>query len=335
MASLTRLRKLAPVMSVLVLLALLLAACGGGARQPARARDTAEQGMAAPAAPDSDYASGGSGATTQPGESTADQPASGQMPQLAPGGAPAGADPSLGRKIIINADIGLEVADAARARVELQRLADVSRGYIAESNISGSDDHGWTARVVLRIPQNNFSSVYNEIRELGTLREERQWSNDVTAEFVDLEARLKVLQMHEQTLMDLQSKAQKFEDWERLQSRLIDVRIQIEQIQGRMRVLNNMVDFATLNISLYQPPKGKEITPREEPSLGQRMIRAFQESARAVWAFAETLLVFLAAALPVFGFMVLLAIAVYLLVRAFRSRQGPGAPPPAPPAAES
>lgn len=309
-----------------LLLLVLLPACGGGSRaQKAADLDAAGAGsVSVQPAPASESVTQASPGSEQ--HAAADQVTSGSGGSEALPVGLSELDPSFGRKIIMNADISLHVADAGKARIALQRLADASRGYVANSTLSGSDEDGWTARVVLRIPQSQFSSVYNEIAKLGEMGEERQWTDDVTDEFVDLESRLKILRMHEQTLLELQSRANAFEEWERLQSRLMDVRIQIEQIQGRLRVLSNQVDFATINVSLYQPPVGAPAPEQKPVTLGQRMAEAFKDSAKAVWAFAEAMLVFLAAFLPVLGFLTVVGVLVYLLVRVFRRQRAPVGP---------
>lgn len=280
------------------------------------------------------------------GEPAYDQAAKGEStgggsaaPQQEDGGVqtPSLGDPSLQRKLILNADLGLEVTDARRAMGEIQRLAAVYRGYVADSQLSGTVESGWNARITLRMPAATFGEAYAELKKLGEVRNERQWTQDVTEEYIDLTARLKILQQHEATLVDLQTRAKTFEEWERLTYRLNDVRVQIESLQGRMRFLDNQVGYSTLNISLYQPPPGVDVKPAGPKTLGERMAEAFRDSAKAVWIFAEAMLVFVAAFLPVLGFLVVVGLVVLILVRSFRRRTPPAGPaggPPAGPAAE-
>lgn len=331
----------------LVLLGALLASCGGS-RQAQAPRAEGMAGRAGPSAVASDTAAS---APAQPaGREVKEQAARAGKPATAPappsegladregrpdgpGTGTVGADPAAGRKIILNADISLRVRDARAALSEIQDLANFNRGYVADANLTGSDEGGWNGRIVLRIPSAHYGNVLEKLRGLGEVRQERQWSNDVTEQYIDLEARIKILTEHEQRLRELALKASTFDEWLKLTQQVNETRIQLENLTGRLRLLSNQVEFSTLNISLVQPPPGKGEREGQSAPLAERMVRAFTESARALLQLGEGLLVFLAGFLPV-GAVMAGALAGILLVIRGVARRGAGkaAPPPFPPA---
>lgn len=334
-------------LTLAALAASVLAGCGGarsagppaGAEAPSRLAQ--EQSLPAP---------GGAPAPARPAAAPATPPAPAQPAvaadrppaaggKLAAGGAPAvgavAADPGLGRKVILNADIALKVTDARQALNEIQDLANFNRGYLADASLTGSDEGGWNGRLVLRIPAANYGSVMTAIRKLGAVRQERQWSQDVTEQYMDLEARIKILTEHEQRLRELALKASSFDEWLKLTSQVNDTRIQIENLTGRLRLLSNQVEFSTINISLIQPPPERGKKEEAAPSaLGERMAKAFRDSARALAELGAGLLVLLAGLLPVGAVLAALAAAAWILLRLLGRRSaGRPSPPPSPPTA--
>lgn len=330
------LRKLAPL-AALLLLGALLTACASGSKQAVRApvaSPAERKGMDA-AAPGSGPAQASAPQAAKP----ASQPASGQAASNPPGGGSGtgvgavGPDATFNRKIILNADVSLKVKDARAALQEIQDLVNFNRGYVADANLTGSDEGGWNGRLVLRIPSANYGNVMEKMRQLGEVRQERQWSQDVTEQYIDLEARVKILTEHEQRLRELALKANTFDEWLKLTQQVNDTRIQIENLTGRLRLLSNQVEFSTINISLIQPPPGKDEEPKPA-NLTERMARAFRESAKGLAALGEGLLIFLAGFLPVGVVLGAVAAAVIMVVRTVRRATNRVAPPPVPPPAD-
>lgn len=318
--------------SLLALVALLVTACGGSSRQSASsAKDSAAPALARGARPaESPTQLAPTAVSDQSGSPLGTSPTSMGTPP---------ADAAFQRKIIMNADISLRVENAREAMAELQNLANYSRGYVVDAKLEGSDEGGWNAHVVLRIPAGNYSSALASIRELGTVRQERQYTEDVTDQYYDLETRIKIATEYEQQLRDLALKAETFEEWLKLTQQINETRVQIENMTGQLRRLQNLVEYSTLNVTLWQPAKGVEIRP-EPKGLWDRMSQAFTESTQGVWELSQSLIVWLVALIPGLVFLAILAGFVWLLVLPFRrrfrsgsSRMGPPTPPlpPTPP----
>ena len=320
-------------LAVLALLAGLLAACGSGSRAAAPAAAPAPPGAtgAMPAEKGmSQDAAGSRNAAAPAAPAPRPAPTSAGSGPSAALGAPTGIDlAAYDRKIILNADLSLKVENARQAMQEVQGIANFSRGYASDANLTGSDEGGWTVRMVLKIPSGNYSDALDKVRKLGEVKAERQWSQDVTEQYIDLNARLKTLEEYEQRLRELALKANNFDEWLKLTQQVNDTRMQIESLTGRLRVLNNQVEFSTVNLSLVQPPAGAR---KEEPkpvTLGERVVRSFQASARAMVQIGEALVIFLAGFLPVGVVLGVVLGVVWVVIRAWRQRSPrPGSPPP-------
>lgn len=176
---------------------------------------------------------------------------------------PAAAEPAgVSRKVIYNAtlDLAVEGLDAAAARVG--ELVASSGGYIAEETMSGSPGSTRSQFWKLRIPVDRFDGFVKSVMALGELVQFNRTSQDVTAEFYDVEARIKNKQVQEQTLQKiLEERSGQLEEVLKVEVELSRVRGEIEQMQGRIRVLRNLSSLATLTLTLRERERFQPTTP--------------------------------------------------------------------------
>ena len=152
------------------------------------------------------------------------------------------------RKIVRTGEISVEVSNVAAAVGRVRALALELGGYVGSSE-SGSQ--GQSATLTLRIPADRFEDALAGIHKLdGDVLNEATREEDVTTAVVDLEARLKNLQASEVQYRALLTQAVKIEDILSVQTRLDDVRGQIEQLQAQDKELTGLADLATLTVTL-------------------------------------------------------------------------------------
>jgi hypothetical protein len=184
--------------------------------------------------------------------------------------------PQLGTDVVKTAQIAIEVRtdgfEGAFDAVSL--LSGRYGGYVQSSSTAGTKVRSGT--LLLRVPANRFDEAMSDLRDLGSVEGESVSSEDVSAQFVDLEARLRAWQAQEAVLLDLMGRATSIEATIRVQSELQDVQFRIEQIKGQLRLLEDRTAFSTIQVTLREP--GAPVTPsraeRERPSLGQAWDRA-------------------------------------------------------------
>ena len=156
------------------------------------------------------------------------------------------------RMIVRTVDMELIVHDTAASLESVRALVAEVDGYVASSH-SWHEEGVLAARLTIRVPAGDLETVLEKLRALGQVESESQSSEEVTDEYVDLQARPKNLELAEQELQELLKTRQetgKTEDILEVYRELTNIRGQIEQIKGRMQYLENMTALATINLTL-------------------------------------------------------------------------------------
>lgn len=291
---------------IALLLGVLLLGCAAKrAIAPGAPSPTTES--AAPRSADALSAGGGGGATEPAVPEEAKRPAS-------------------DRKIITSGNMTIEVRDLSKALQELARLVKQGGGFLASRNVTANE--AWRrAEVTVRVPADQFDRLHDGVEALGEVTHDEQQGEDVTKQWQDLEARIKVRQAKEQSLMRLMQQQASLSDLLEVEKQLWDVREQIEQAQGELRYLRDKVTLATLTISLNeQVPAGVgKIGPW---NLGFHVKNAVQVLVRVIKALLIALIY-----VVIVGVIVWLPL--WLLIRWVRRRpRQPRIPPPPPPGAQ-
>jgi hypothetical protein len=167
----------------------------------------------------------------------------------------AGARAPSPRKVIFKAELSVEVRSPADAQSKVTALVEREGGFIASAARDGADERPADVTLVLRVPAERFNAVLAEIRRLGDgKRAERIDSEDVTDEYVDLEARLRVQTRLEEQLLELLKTATTVEAALKVHGELANVRTDIERIHGRKQLLERDVTLSTVKVSFTAPP---------------------------------------------------------------------------------
>ena len=139
---------------------------------------------------------------------------------------------------------------------------------------------------------------------------------DVTLTYTDLKSHVEALQAEQEQLMKLMEQAKTVEDTMSIQSRLTDVRYELESYMSQLKVYDNQVDYDTVNISIQEV---KNETPTGELSIGQKMLNGLENSLRAIAESAKNLCIWFVASIPYF--VILFAVIFALdLIHANRER---------------
>ena len=106
--------------------------------------------------------------------------------------------------------------------------------------------------MVIRVPSSQFEVALGELKALGKVTGEEIAGEDVTAQFVDLEARLRNWEAQEAVLLKLMAKSTSIEDSLKVQQSLQDVQLAIEEIKGQLRLITDQTDMSTINLSMAE-----------------------------------------------------------------------------------
>jgi len=177
-----------------------------------------------------------------------------EPPAAAPTAGPAqpngGTDAAFndGAKIIRTGQLQLEVPDVTKALLAARSAIQGIGGYIGASQ-QYQDGEDTVATITYRIPADKWETALDALRKLGKELTENTSSADVTGQIVDLDARIRNLKASETALVGYISKATKVSDILDIESRLSDVRGQIEQLTAQKAGLDDQVAYATLAVT--------------------------------------------------------------------------------------
>ncbi len=155
------------------------------------------------------------------------------------------------RKLIYTAQLRLRADDVEAAAKQSRELTQKFGGYVsAETLTRGAGSRSLDQ--TLRVPQKDFDRLMAELEGLGRRVANKNVSaQDVTEEYVDVSARLQSKKAAEKQLLILLARAGNVRDLLAVQEQLRVVREEIESVEGRLRYLNNQIDYCTINLSLY------------------------------------------------------------------------------------
>ena len=156
------------------------------------------------------------------------------------------------RQIIAQASLSIEVQNVEAAVGQVRALAEGLGGFIGQLSSSGGPEHQQST-MTIRVPQTEFFTALERIKSLGTLQGEKVGSDDVTEQFIDLEARLQSALREERSLLSLLERANTVSEVLSIERELSRVRSEIERVQGQLNFLERRVELATITISLFPP----------------------------------------------------------------------------------
>lgn len=210
------------------------------------------------------------------------------------------------RAIIRTGTVTVEVESFENATTTLGDLAAERDGFVAgtERTVHGEGNRSWTSGyLVLRVPSENFSAVFEGARGVGTVESATSDTEDVTDQLVDLNARLDNLRAQRDRLRALYDRANETRDVLEVGRELSEVQGEIERLEAKQRSLRERVALSTLTVRLHEPRPDRPALERI-PFHEVGLITAFLESVDGVVVALRTVVVAAAYATPyllVFG----------------------------------
>jgi hypothetical protein len=243
--------------------------------------------------------------------------------------------PAVPRKLIRTVDLRLEVKDSAAVARKVEALVNGMGGFVAASDAQRMGDL-LTYTLTVRVPVDRYSQALNAMRALAVrVDREHQQVEDVTDQYIDLDARRRTLEATETELRGLlaesRQRGRKVGEIMEVYQRLVEIRSQIEQIQGQINSFDKRAALSTINLELVPTEAAKPVADSSwQPS---DTVRA---SFRSLVGFLRWLADFLIYALIVLVPVGLVIAAGIFLLRwifrrlgwSFRRRREPLEPPP-------
>lgn len=200
-----------------------------------------------------------------------------------------------GRKLIRTANLTVETLEFDELLDNLKTKADSLGGYAETYNVNNGSNYNSTyysgtsayrknrnAYIVFRIPKTRVDEFLGEIADKGNVVSRNEQETDVTTEYVDLESHKATLKIEQERLMALLEEAQDLEDMLTIESRLSDIRYQLESIERSIRSYDSQIEYSTITLNVNEVV---ELTPVdvEEESTWERISKGFVDSLENIW----------------------------------------------------
>lgn len=310
-----------------VLLAALVAGslsgCGGGSFSATR-KSVAMETTAAAMEMDSYEAAAYDTAAGMPAPGGAPGSSSGFSPEAAPEQGTLTASGTIqptvtSRKLIRNVDLHVETTEFDTLISSISKTVTDLGGYLESSDISGTSISGSYeyeqrryASLTARIPSDKLDGFIAQVDTQGNITSRSESTQDVTLQYSDVESRKKSLTIEQERLWALLEKADSVDAVIALESRLSEIRYQLESLESQLRTYDNQVDYSTVRLSVDEV---KVFTPTSPDSVFTRMQKGFQKSLANVGEGLLNFSVWFVTILPVLFVLAVIALILLLIAK--------------------
>ena len=251
-----------------------------------------------------------------PEPSQAQSPAAAGAKSEAPDAKAAPPAEALPRKIIYTAEAQMVVQEFESAEQQLIQAIKDHNGYVAQAETGGKSGTPRTGRWKVRVPVERFDAFLEAVAGLGVPQRISRDSKDVTEEFYDVEARLMATQVQEARLLKhLEASTGKLTEILEVERELTRVRGEVEQQEGRLRLLANLTSLTTVTVVLQEI---KDYVPPQTPSFGNTVSSTFTDSLEALANFGKGLVIGAVALAPWLPLVAVVIVPAWLAVRSRR-----------------
>jgi hypothetical protein len=233
------------------------------------------------------------------------------------------------RIVIKNADLAIVVADVEGRMKNIQVMAQQMGGFVVSSNLgqtyTSTNIKVPEAQIVIRVPAEKLEEAMTQIKKDAVeVQSENISGQDVTAEYVDLQSRLKNYEAAEAQLNDILKTATKTEDVVNIFNQLVYYREQIELVKGQMKYYEEAAALSAISVRIIAQETIQPVVIGTWQPKGVAL-KAVQNLINFLKGFTEFLINFVILILPVliiiFGSLYLVFLAIRALFRKMRGNR--------------
>lgn len=226
------------------------------------------------------------------------------------------------RKLIKTVDLTAETYEFDKLIATIESKVAALGGYMESTSIHTNYNDLKYGDFIIRVPVNKLDKFVTEFSEISNITDESTRQEDVTLSYVDLESHKAALEAEETSLLSLLENAQSIEDIIALQSRLSEVRYQIESMESQLRTMDNLIDYATIYLYIEEV---ETYTPVEETSMGEKISTGFMNSLKQVSNGFKNFIIFVLVNSPylvIWGVIIAVTLIVLRLIIKFAIKKG-------------
>ena len=226
-------------------------------------------------------------------------------------------------KLIYSASATVETTEFDQTVEKLSALVAQYGGFVESSSVNGSNyytqSRGYSstryASYVIRVPSEKFSALMGSLSTLGNVPYSHTYTENITAQYYDTDARLTAYQTQEARLLEMMEAAKTVEDLIAIEEKLTELRYQIESLQSTLKNWDRQVAYSTLDLEVQEVV---EYTPESRMSYGQELALALCSGLKRTGEFFKDLLLAIVGALPA---LVILAVVLAILIPVWKKRR--------------
>ncbi len=190
---------------------------------------------------------------------------------------------SSDQKLIKRVNMNVETENLDELLEHINEKIAQLNGYVEEQQLNNgsaySSHRSRSANMTIRIPADQLEGFVEQVKGVSNVTSYNQSTENVTLSYVATESRMKALQTEEERLLQLLSKAENMSDLLEIEARLTDVRYELERTTSQLRVLQNQVDYATVRLYITQVTVFTEVEPQ---TVWQRIGTGFRSNLKDI-----------------------------------------------------
>lgn len=234
------------------------------------------------------------------------------------GGMERAADPN--RKLVKRQSLTLETKEFDKLTEFVQEQVKKSGGYIENSSVSGTSiDRAGNryANYIIRIPVTGLDDFVSVLKENGNATFHSEYVEDVTLSYVDTESRIAALKTEQETLMNMLAQSGDLESLLAIQSRLTEVRYQLESHESQLRLYDNEIEYSTVTLDVQEVERETAV---DDGTFGSRLKEQFSDNLYSIGNGLKNFAIWFLGALPYWIILAVVAVVALVIVKSIRRK---------------
>lgn len=228
------------------------------------------------------------------------------------------------RKLIRRVNMNVETQSFTEMTQYIENKVSELGGYMEQSDIYGGsyeyEGRRRNADYTARVPVDKLDELVGAVAKQGNVTNKSESATDVTLTYVDTKSRKEASEVEYERLMELLEKAEDIDTIVALESRLTTVRYEIQSLESQLRTYDNLVDFATVEISVSEVVIYTPTEPEKKTDI-QRMAEGFVNSTENIFYDIKELAIEFVIVLPYLIVWAVIIGIVILAIRKIRKRR--------------
>lgn len=190
---------------------------------------------------------------------------------------------TISKKVIKNGEMTIQVGDTKKAQIQVAEIVKKNNAYIQKEEFQNTDTDE-NLNLIIRVPHRNFDDLINSFSDgVGSILSKNISSNDVTEEYTDTSIKLTNKKIYLEKYRDMLKSAATTKDMLEIQEKIRELEDEIDVSEGRLRFIDDRVNYSTLNLTLYKEKVRSSTTSKI--GFGSRFGDSFTEGWNSFIAF--------------------------------------------------